>query len=101
MRIRLWPRFLAAGEQPPEGLHAVDLLRRRLVETALRLVGAVAAAPWALRGQVVQVGEGADEVVRVDVCQSEGADAGGVDDPAVPGQGQHHRAGRGVPAPAG
>src|SRR5438270_246928 len=43
----------------------------------------VGAATGAVRGDLGQVGEGVDQLVRIDVGQAERADAGGVDDPAV------------------
>ena len=92
---------LAAGQQPPERLHPLGLRAGRLVEPALGLALAVGAAARAVDGQLVQVGEGLDQVVGLHVRQPEGADPGGVDDPAAPGQRQHQRAGRGVPPATG
>src|SRR5439155_21609500 len=48
----------------------------------------VRAATGTVRGDAGQVGERVDQLVRIDVGQAEGADAGGVDDPAALGQAQ-------------
>ena len=60
------------------------------------------AAARAGLGHLVEVGEGLDEVLRLHVREAEGADAGGVDDPALGvGQLEQVGAGGGVPAAAG
>ena len=59
------------------------------------------AGPWACRCPILEVGEGMDDPVEVDVGQPEAAHPGGVDDPAAAGQLQRDRGGGRVPAPAG
>src|SRR6266508_2846234 len=61
-------------------------------------MGAPARAVAGLGGQV---GKGLDQLGGVDVRQAEGADAGGVDDPAAERESQYLGAGGGVPAAAG
>src|SRR3954452_12947290 len=73
---------LAAGEQSSERTHPFGLGAGRLVQAALRFALAVGATARAVLGEVVEVGEGLDQPVGVDVVQAEGADPRRVHDPA-------------------
>ena len=91
-----------ARQQPPERRHPLGLGPAGgdgLVEAALGLVGAVRAAARAALGQLLEVGERLDQVLRLHVREPERADARGVDDPAVV-VGQREQVGRGGGVPA-
>ena len=51
------------------------------------------AGSWAVLGTLGQIAEGADDAISIDMGEAEGADAGGIDDPAATGKGEGNHAG--------